>query len=184
MKRISKQATRSTHHSFSIIDQTLIEEKANHAKDNARLREIHNFHNSDEATLHRMLNALQPKSYIMPHRHLEDPKEETIIVLEGSLGCMCFEDDGKIIQDSLCYLSQKSDHIGIDLRAGVWHTIFALEPNTVVFEVKSGPYKKASDKEFASWAPNYDSDNTLEYLAHLEDILREKFQLEERLWTY
>jgi len=183
MKRISKQATRSTHHSFSIIDQTLIEEKANHAKDNARLREIHNFHNSDEATLHRMLNALQPKSYIMPHRHLKDPKEETIIVLQGSLGCMCFEDDGGIIEDSMCYLSLNSNQIGIDIRVGVWHTIFALEPDTVVFEVKSGPYKKASDKEFASWAPDYNSEKTIEYLAHLEDALRQKFNLKKRGWT-
>lgn len=180
MKRISKQATRSTHQSFSIIDQTLIDEKAKHAKKNARLREIHNFHNSDEATLHRMLNAIQPKSYIMPHRHLEDPKEETIIVLKGALGCVCFNDDGRIIEDSVCYLSAKSGQIGIDLRVGVWHTIFALEPNTVVFEVKSGPYKKASDKEFASWAPEENSDEALAYLTKLEDLVREKFDLEKR----
>jgi len=183
MKRISKQATRSTHHSFSIIDQTLIEEKANHAKDNARLREIHNFHNSDESTLHRMLNAIQPKSFIMPHRHLKDPKEETIIVLQGSLGCMCFEDDGNIIEDSICYLSPNTEQIGIDLRVGVWHTIFALELNTVVFEVKSGPYTKSSDKEFAPWAPNEKSDKTLVYLAQLEDRLRQKFNLKKRGWT-
>jgi cupin fold WbuC family metalloprotein len=130
-----------------------------------------------------MLNAIQPKSYIMPHRHLEDPKEETIVVLKGSLGCMCFEDDGSIIEDSICYLSPDSGQIGIDLRVGVWHTILALEPDTVVFEVKSGPYKKASDKAFASWAPDYDSPNTLEYLAQLEDVVRTKFALDKRKWV-
>ncbi len=183
MKRISKQATKSTHKSYCILDKELIEQKSKHARENDRLREIHNFHDSDEATLHRMLNAIQPKSYIMPHRHLIDPKEETIVVLKGSLGCVCFEDDGSIIKDSVCYLSQDSGQIGIDLRVGVWHTIFALEPDTVVFEVKSGPYKKASDKEFASWAPNYDSPDKLEYLAQLEDVVREKFNLEKRSWT-
>lgn len=182
MKRISKQATVSTHDRFTLIDKSLIEEKARHATKNKRLREIHAFHDSDDSTLHRMFNAIQPKSYIMPHRHLEDPKEETIIILKGSLGCICFEDDGSIIEDSIGYLSAESNQIGIDLRVGVWHTIFALEPNTVVFEVKSGPYKKTSDKEFASWAPNYESDNTLEYLANLEDIVRKKYHLTKREW--
>lgn len=182
MKRISAQATKATHKEYAIIDRKLIDQKSQHASTNERLREIHNFHDKDEATLHRMLNAIQPKSYIMPHRHLEDPKEETIIVLQGSLGCVCFDNDGKIIPESLCYLSQESDQIGIDLRVGVWHTIFALEPNTVVFEVKSGPYKKASDKEFASWAPSYDSDKALAYLARLEDLVRKQYNLEKRQW--
>lgn len=182
MKRISPQATISTHNKYSIITKNLIEQKSKDAAINERLREIHNFHDGDNSTLHRMLNAIQPKSYIMPHRHLEDPKEESIIIIKGSLGCMCFNDDGTIIEDSMCYLSQESGQIGIDLRVGVWHTIFALEPDTVVFEVKSGPYKKASDKEFADWAPNYDSEKTLEYLAFLEDTLREKFSLEKRSW--
>lgn len=182
MKRISKQATKSTHHKFSIIDNKLIEEKANHAKENTRLREIHAFHDGDKSRLHRMLNAIQPKSYIVPHRHLKDPKEETIIVLKGSLGCICFNNDGSIIPNSVCYLSAKSDQIGIDLRVGVWHTIFALEKDTVVFEVKSGPYTKSSDKEFAAWAPKEDSKGKIAYLAKLEDLLRDKFDLEKRKW--
>ena len=183
MKRISKQATVSIHDSFEIINKTLIEDKAKHAAKNQRLREIHAFHNSDDAALQRMLNAIQPKSYIVPHRHLEDPKEETIVILKGSLGCVCFNEDGSVIPDSVCYLSTKSHQIGIDLRVGVWHTIFALEKDTVVFEVKSGPYAKASDKEFASWAPKEEHSDALEYLASLEDLVRNKFNLEKRGWS-
>ena len=184
MKRISKQATKSTHTAFLIIDKKLIDEKTKHANDNERRREIHAFHDRDEAILHRMLNAIKPKSYIVPHRHLRDPKEETIIILKGSLGCVCFNDDGSIIQDSVCYLSPKSSQIGVDLRAGVWHTIFALEPDTAVFEVKSGPYTKSIDKEFATWAPSENSEESLAYLAKLEDLVRDKFDLEKREWRF
>jgi cupin fold WbuC family metalloprotein len=182
MKRISKMATRSEHDAFAFIDQQLIEAKAKHARKNERLREIHNFHSSDEGTLHRMLNAFQPKSYVIPHRHLEDPKEEAIIILKGSIGCLCFNDDGSIIEDSICYLKQGTDRIGLDVRAGVWHTFFALEEDTVIFEVKSGPYKKSTDKDFAPWAPKADSPEALAYLAKLEDKVREKFNLEKRSW--
>jgi cupin fold WbuC family metalloprotein len=130
-----------------------------------------------------MLNAIQPKSYIVPHRHLKDPKEETIIILQGSLGCVCFNNDGSIITDSICYLSAKSNQIGIDLRVGVWHTIFALEKDTVIFEVKSGPYTKSSDKEFAEWAPEENAVEAPAYLAKLEDLVRDKFDLEVRNWV-
>ena len=184
MKRISKQATRSEHEAFAVIDKSLIESKAKHARTNERLREIHNFHSSDEGTLHRMLNAFQPKSYVIPHRHLEDPKEEAIIILKGSIGCVCFNEDGSIIEDSICYLSQGTDAIGYDIRAGVWHTFFALEEDTVIFEVKSGPYTKATDKDFAPWAPKDDSPEALAYLAQLEDRVREKFNLDKRKWDY
>ena len=177
-------ATRSEHDKFSIIDKSLLESKAKHARSNERLREIHNFHFGDEGTLHRMLNAFQPMSYVIPHRHLEDPKEEAIIILKGSIGCVCFNDDGSIIEDSMCYLAQNTDAIGYDIRAGVWHTFFALEEDTVIFEVKSGPYKKATDKDFAPWAPKEGNPRALAYLAMLEDRVREKFNLNKRNWKF
>jgi len=184
MKRLSKMATRSGHKDFAIIDQKLIAKKAQQASKNERLREIHLFHDAHKDNLHRMLNAFQPKSYVVPHRHLEDPKDETIIILKGSIGCICFNDDGSIIEDSVCYLTQSTDKIGFDVRAGVWHTFFALEENTVIFEVKSGPYTRATDKDFAPWAPKDNAQDALAYLAHLEDVVREKFKLNKRTWEY
>ena len=42
---------------------------------------------------------------------------------------------------------------GCEIEKGAWHTVGALEPNTVVFEVKPGPYDPSADKHFAPWAP-------------------------------
>jgi hypothetical protein len=44
--------------------------------------------------LHRMLNAIEPGSYIRPHRHQSPPKPESIIVLSGSLALVKFGGDG------------------------------------------------------------------------------------------
>lgn len=184
MKRLSKMATLSDHKDFAIIDRNLIEKKAQQATENERLREIHILHQAHKDNLHRMLNAFQPKSYVVPHRHLEDPKDEAIIILKGSIGCICFNEDGSIIPESVCYLSQGTDMVGLDVRAGVWHTFFALEKDTVIFEVKSGPYTRATDKDFAPWAPKENSDEALAYLAKLEDTVREKFNLEKRNWSF
>lgn len=84
--RISPAATRSTHEGWTVIDRALIEQKIEDAKKNTRRREIHNFHSSDQEALHRMLNSIQPGSYIRPHRHLDPPKDEAFVLLKGRLG--------------------------------------------------------------------------------------------------
>jgi len=42
---------------------------------------------------------------------------------------------------------------GVEIETGRWHTLAALEADTVVFEVKQGPCAPHSDKDFAAWAP-------------------------------
>jgi dTDP-4-dehydrorhamnose 3,5-epimerase-like enzyme len=41
----------------------------------------------------------------------------------------------------------------IDIEPNLWHGFVALEPDTVILEVKRGPYDGAGDKVFAPWAP-------------------------------
>jgi len=41
----------------------------------------------------------------------------------------------------------------IEIAAGTWHTLAALESGTVLLEVKPGPYAPAEPQDFAPWAP-------------------------------
>ena len=34
-----------------------------------------------------------------------------------------------------------------------WHSVAALSADTVLFELKPGPYSPIDDKDFAEWAP-------------------------------
>jgi len=122
-----------------------------------------------------MLNAIQPGSYIRPHRHLDPPKSESLILLQGMLGYVSFHDDGSLSEDDLLVLDAERGVYGCDIRPGVWHTIFALVPDTVIFEVKPGPYSPANDKDFAPWAPQEYSPEAAVFLTRLEDAFR-------RLW--
>jgi cupin fold WbuC family metalloprotein len=108
-------------------------------------------HPSHRDTLHRMLNACQPGTYIQPHRHLSQPKAESIVVRHGAIGFVLFDEGGRITGEHL--LRAGTEHFGIDLHPGVYHTFVVLEPDTVLFEVKPGPYQEATDKAFATWAP-------------------------------
>jgi cupin fold WbuC family metalloprotein len=173
--RISPVATKSCHDTTVLIDRDLVERKGYDARQSQRKREIHIFHAGDEDPLQRMLNAIQPGSYIRPHRHLDPPKSEAVILLQGMLGYMSFHDDGTPDPDSFLLLDAARGAYGCDIRPGVWHTIFALTPDTVIFEVKPGPYSPANDKDFAPWAPPEYSPEATGYLAEIEDAFR-------RLW--
>ena len=148
-----------------LITRDIINRAIEASRKSPRKRIIFPFHKSHTDNLHRMLNVLQPFSYVQPHRHFEPPKAESIIVLKGRLTCVEFNSTGDI--EAFYRLSPDSFSNGIDIEPGVYHTIFATEADTVLFEVKPGPYEKASDKDFAPWAPAEGNENAELYLKGL-----------------
>ena len=151
-----------------IITNTLIKKAIKSSKISPRKRIILPFHKSASDNLHRMLNALQPNSYIQPHRHLDPPKAESIIVIKGSIIFVEFDNTGDI--ENFFKLSSDSFNIGIDIEPGVFHTFFALVEDTVLFEVKPGPYDQGTDKDFASWAPSEGTESAVTYLRNLHEL--------------
>ncbi len=77
--------------------------------------------------------------------------------------------DGQGGVTSSITLSARDSPYGLDARPGVYHTFFALEPDTVVFETKAGPYHERSDKDFAPWAPAEGSPDAARYLQRLAE---------------
>ncbi|TNF55865.1 cupin fold metalloprotein, WbuC family [bacterium] len=148
-----------------IVDKSIMNSAIETSRRSPRGRVILPFHRTGSDSMHRMLNALQPFSYIQPHRHHSPPKAESIIVLKGSIGYVTFQEDGTI--DCYYTLSAHADRIGVDTKPGVYHTFFALESDTLLFEVKPGPYDERSDKDFASWAPGEGTEGVTKYLENL-----------------
>lgn len=134
---------------MKLITETLLDEVTEQARKSPRLRMNHNFHESMEAPIHRMLNALEPGTYLIPHRHPD--KEETYLLLRGSLIALLFDEEGKVIDKVT--LNPKMGNYGIEIPAGTWHGIVVLEPGTVIYEIKQGPFSPLTPENFASWAP-------------------------------
>jgi cupin fold WbuC family metalloprotein len=129
-----------------------------------RRRMNHNFHRSATENPHRFLNVLLRGTYIRPHRHAAPPKAETFLVLEGVADAILFDDSGAITaRYSLGAESSQGRVWGIDVAAGVWHTVVARTERAVCFEVKPGPWEPANDKEFAPWAPTENTTAAAEY---------------------
>ena len=153
-----------------LIDTALMTEAVSMSRQSPRSRIILPLHKSEQANLHRMLNAMQPGSYVQPHRHSNPPKSESIIVLQGSIHFVIFDINGNVERDFA--LSAGTAQFGIDLEPDMYHTFFATTADTVLFEVKPGPYEPASDKDFAPWAPAEGSDDAASYLESLYHMLQ------------
>ena len=116
--RISPVATKSCHEAVAFIDRDLLQRKAYDARRSSRRREIHVFHRGDDDPLQRMLNAIQPGSYIRPHRHFDPPKSESLVLLQGMLGYVSFGDDGSLSEDGMLLLDAGRGVYGLRHSAG------------------------------------------------------------------
>lgn len=159
---------------LALITGELMQRALAYARQSPRKRVILPFHKHAADPLHRMLNAVQPGSYIRPHRHLDPPKAEAFIVLRGALAFFTFEDDGRV-RDCV-RLQAGSDRFGVDLAPGLYHAFIALEPDTLIYEVKNGPYEQASDKSFAPWSPREDTPEAADYLRALHATYERRSQ--------
>lgn len=119
-----------------VIDNTILDNLTAQAKASPRLRMNLNFHQSLDEKCHRFLNAVEPGANIPVHRHPE--KEESFVVLRGRIRVITYNDDGTIIENIV--LNPSEGRYGVNVGKNVWHTVEALEPGSVIFECKEGPY--------------------------------------------
>ena len=150
-----------------IVSPELLNELSQKAASIPRMRLNHNFHDDLSDPINRMLNALEPGTYLQPHKHENPDKREVFIVLRGSLVVVFFNDTGNPTEFVLLD-TQKGNYV-VEIPVGAWHTLIALETGSVVYEVKDGPYFPLSDKNFASWAPKEGTSECDKYLRNLTD---------------
>lgn len=134
---------------MKLITEELLDSVTSRAIENSRLRMNYNFHTSMDEPIHRMLNALEPGTYLPPHRHSD--KEETYLVLRGSLWVFFYDELGNVTEKAR--LNPSEGNYGLEIPPGTWHSIIVLESGTVIFELKKGPYQPLSPEDVASWAP-------------------------------
>lgn len=133
------------------IEKDFISSVVEQAKTSPRLRKNFNYHQSYDEVVNRMLNALQKDTYVQPHKHEDPDKHEVFLILQGKAAVIEFDNNGRVTDHII--LDSGSGKFGVEIKPRTWHTIIALEDDTVVYEVKEGPYSPINDKNFATWAP-------------------------------
>ena len=121
---------------MKIIDETLLNNVTEQAKESPRLRMNYNFHQSMEDKCHRMLNAIEPETVIPIHRHAET--SEDVIVLRGEAVEVLYDSQGREVERY--HMVAGSECVACHVPKGMYHTCKSLVSGTVIFEFKTGKY--------------------------------------------
>lgn len=148
-----------------IITPTDLDELSAAASANPRRRLNLNLHGDYADPCQRLYNAVEPDSYIRPHRHTAPARTECFVAVRGRFHLLIFNDEGQVVQR--VELSPTGPVVAADVPAGVWHAVVSLEPGSIFFETKPGPYTPLTDKDFAPWAPAEGSGEAAGYLVKM-----------------
>lgn len=154
---------------MKIFDAQYLDDLRGQAQVSPRLRQHRNVHQSYQEASQRLFNAIEPGSYIRPHRHASDPREELLVAVRGVMGLVTFDDQGAVT-NVLRFGSEKHGDemaVGAEVSSGTWHTVIALEPGCVLLEVKAGPFDPNQPKDLAPWAPEEGTSSAASYLQQL-----------------
>lgn len=151
------------------ITKDFIQELNLKARQSERKRVIFKYHTEESHVIQRMLNVMEPETYSRPHKHLTPVKREAFVILAGRVALLEFDDEGQIID--IIVLSHESGNFGAEIVPGSWHALICLEPGSVLYEVKDGPYIAEDDKVFAFWSPEEFSNEAAFYLERLKKLI-------------
>lgn len=149
------------------IDDQFIDRTSQKARTSPRLRMNYNFHNLKDP-INRLLNAMEPGTYIQPHKHEDPDRFEVFLCLRGRFLIMIFDDEGNLTDHNI--LDPEKGQYGVEIPAKVYHSLASLEPGSVAYEIKEGPYFPATAKNFAPWAP---AEGDAETQAYLNKLLKQ-----------
>jgi len=123
---------------MKIIGKEIISELHKEALHSSRLRMNYNIHESLDEDVHKLLNSLQPGTVMPIHRHLHPEKKETFVLLEGALEVLKYNDDKIVVERYK--MSHETGNVICEIMPDEWHSFHVLEPNTLILEIKRGPY--------------------------------------------
>lgn len=156
-------------HNLQLVDRAMLDALSAQALVAPRLRLNRNIHASESEPCNRLLNAIEPGSYVPPHCHGDLAKDETVVVIRGRLGVIAFDDNGQVTGKAV--LEAGGSSVIVTVPHDVFHTFLALEAGTIFFEAKAGPYLPLQPQEKAAWAPVENSPDAPAY----RDALRALF---------
>ena len=129
------------------IDNTLLDNLTAQAQASPRLRMNMDLRNSAADSSQRMLNAIEPGSVVPVHRHRKT--SETLVVLRGRVVEEYYSSAGVLEAsyglaaggDARSESGMTEVACSLNIPAGQWHTLRALESGTVILEMKDGAYE-------------------------------------------
>lgn len=157
--------------SIKVFSTEYLDDLVREASTSPRRRQHRNIHTDYSDPCQRLFNAIEPDSYLRPHRHEPAQGAETMIAIRGLLKLVIFGDYGQIVEVYTFGAGNRvqADNVavGVETPPGRWHTVLAMETGSVLLEMKAGPFHLSAPKFPAPWAPEENSPEGKVYLETL-----------------
>ena len=127
------------------LDAAALADLLRQAEASPRLRSHLLLHGGHDDPVQRLAIALRRGTYIRPHVH--SVQWEMLTLLRGAADVLFFDSTGRITTRTA--LSQAGTTI-IQIPQGKVHGAVVVEHDTVIVEIKPGPFRP---NEFMDWAP-------------------------------
>lgn len=156
---------------YKILDSNLNNELMESAIKSERLRYHLNLHGSYNEPVQRIIIALIRGTYIPPHYHVLTHQWECFNVISGDVSVLIFDRDGNVINKIV--LGQQTGVYGIEFPPGTIHTLFCNSENSIIMELKEGPFNPDGAKIMLPWSPDehykiYSREHIINVLEHIE----------------
>ena len=126
------------------ITKAILDDLTAKAKESPRLRMNLDLRNSPDDTSQRMMNAIEPGSPVPIHRHQKT--SETVVCLRGRLIEEFYDELERTCTEAI-ELSPDGPVVALNIPAGQWHTVRAMESGTVILEMKNGAYEPNTEAD-------------------------------------
>jgi len=113
-------------------------------------------HAGPDDQVQRLLIAAQPDTYVRPHQHTR--QWEMLILQSGCADILIYDETGRVRERHTLDANAPI----VEIAVSEWHSCLIRRPDTVVMEIKPGPFRP---NEFAAWAPEEGNDRTREFLS-------------------
>jgi len=130
-----------------VVSQAVLDELTAQAKASPWLRMNMVLRNGPEDGSQRMLNAIEPGSPLPIHRHKYT--SETVVCLRGRFVEEFYDELERICTDAI-ELTPGGPNFLINIPAGQWHTVRALESGSVLLEMKDGKWEPLGPEDILS----------------------------------
>jgi len=155
-----------------VVTKGNLEELKTLAKQNPRQRVRLCTHNSPADKLHEMFIVHMRHCYIRPHKHIS--KAESLLILEGEVDVILFNDDGSIKQ----VVSMGSPDTGQvfyhRLSLPIYHMLIIRTEFLVFQENTEGPFLR-NNTVFPDWAPVDEGTGSQKYIEKINSLISKEW---------
>ena len=164
LKKESNEVYNSINRTFE-IDNKDIKSLIKMAKRNTNGKFRLCSHNNRKESVHEMFIVHPKGTYVRPHKHIK--KTESMIVLEGKVDYLIFNENGEVVEIIHMGDYQSGDSFYQSTSANTYHGLFIHSDWLVFLEITKGPFI-IEETLYANWSPLSDNQKTgLKYIEEL-----------------